>query len=77
MMTNTPTAAPKPTRLNTQAASEYVSVPVATLRWFRHMGDRGPRSYRLGRRVFYDRSDLDAWLASEAAASQRGAHLAG
>lgn len=77
MTTNTTTGQHKPTRLNTAAASAYLDVPVATLRWFRHMRDRGPRSYKIGRHVFYDVADLDAWLASEAAASQRGAPLAG
>ena len=60
-----------PTRLNTAQASEYLGIPVATLRWFRHMG-QGPRSYRLGHRAFYDLADLQAWVAAQKAATQRG-----
>lgn len=60
-----------PTRLNTQQASEYLNIPVATLRWFRHT-DQGPRSYRLGHRAFYDLADLQTWEVAQKAATQRG-----
>jgi integrase len=54
-MTNT-------TRLNTRQAAEYLGIPEPTLRWFRHKGDRGPRSYALTKRhVVYDLADLQAW----------------
>lgn len=36
---------------------------VATIRWLRAMG-RGPRSGKLGNRVVFLRSDVDAWIAS-------------
>jgi excisionase family DNA binding protein len=32
-----------------------------TIRYWRHCG-RGPRSFRVGRRVLYDRSDVERWL---------------
>ena len=50
-----------PNRLNTQQASEWLGLPEATLRWYRHRGDRGPRSYCLGSRIFYDLGDLEQW----------------
>ena len=42
-------------------AAEMLRVPVATLRWWRHKGI-GPRSFKMGRHVVYQRSDLDAWI---------------
>jgi predicted DNA-binding transcriptional regulator AlpA len=32
-----------------------------TLRWYRHVG-RGPRSFKIGRRIFYRQSDVLAWI---------------
>ncbi|MEO3938923.1 helix-turn-helix domain-containing protein [Dermatophilaceae bacterium Soc4.6] len=55
-----------------------VRAPIATLRYWRHLGT-GPRSFRLGRRVVYRASDLQTWIASQddatgprAATSERG-----
>lgn len=58
-------------RLTLAEASDYLNVPRNTLRWWRACGT-GPRSYTLGRKVFYDRRDLDGWVAVETAASERG-----
>lgn len=59
-------------RLSTRQAAEYLGVPEATLRWFRHRGDRGPRSYALSaRHVVYDVADLDAWADQRKAETQR------
>ena len=38
--------------------------PVATLRYWRHLGV-GPDGFRLGRRVVYRREDVDRWLAAQ------------
>ncbi|HEY6682278.1 MAG TPA: helix-turn-helix domain-containing protein [Propionibacteriaceae bacterium] len=38
-----------------------VRVPVATLRYWRHLGS-GPRSFRVGRSVRYWRTDVLHWL---------------
>ncbi len=35
--------------------------PVATLRYWRHLGT-GPRSFRIGRRVLYTREDVHAFV---------------
>jgi predicted DNA-binding transcriptional regulator AlpA len=59
------------TRLSTREASEYLSQSESTLRYWRHIA-KGPASYVLGRRVFYDVSDLDAWLDAQKAATLRG-----
>lgn len=61
-----------PSRLTTAQAAEYVGVPAATLRYWRHKGE-GPASYMLGgRRVVFDREDLDAWLDAQKKATVRG-----
>lgn len=47
-------------------AADLVRAPVATLRYWRHVGT-GPRSFRLGRRVVYKAADLQAWIETKAA----------
>jgi hypothetical protein len=62
----------RPKRLNTQQAAEWLGLPPATLRWYRHRGDRGPCSYQLGSRIFYDMSDLEQWEQEQKAKSSKG-----
>ena len=47
-------------------AADVLRAPVATLRYWRHLGT-GPRSFRLGRRVLYRRDDLHDWIAQQRA----------
>ena len=48
--------------LTTSEVSRLTSVPIPTLRWWRHQG-MGPRSFKLGpRKVMYKESDVQAWL---------------
>ena len=42
-------------------AAAVLRTPVATLRYWRHLGI-GPAGFRLGRRVLYRRDDLDRWV---------------
>jgi predicted DNA-binding transcriptional regulator AlpA len=46
----------------------------ATLRWWRHQ-NCGPKSMRVGKRVLYRLSDVEAWLATQEAATARGGVL--
>lgn len=46
-------------------------IPVETLRYWR-ANDEGPRSFKIGRRVVYRRSEIDAWFAQQEAATSRG-----
>jgi excisionase family DNA binding protein len=41
--------------------AEAVRAPEGTLRYWRHRGE-GPPSFRIGRRVVYRRSDVEAWI---------------
>jgi len=58
-------ASHEPELLTITEAAELLRAPVATLRYWRHLGS-GPRSFRLGRRVLYRRADLRAWIDARA-----------
>lgn len=51
--------------------ASYTGIAAATLRYYRS-ARRGPRSYKLGRRVVYDPADVDAWVAQQKAATSAG-----
>jgi excisionase family DNA binding protein len=57
-----------PDLLTIAEAADLLRAPVATLRYWRHLGT-GPTSFRLGRRVLYRRDDITTWLADQRAAS--------
>jgi hypothetical protein len=63
-----PTAAPE--LLTLEEASAVLRTPVATLRYWRHLGS-GPDGFRLGRRVLYRREDGDRWVAEQQRAQPR------
>ncbi|WP_190263738.1 helix-turn-helix domain-containing protein [Glutamicibacter nicotianae] len=44
-----------------EEAAEFLRVPVATLRYWRHQGT-GPKSARIGGRVMYKQADLENWI---------------
>ncbi|MFE5292997.1 helix-turn-helix transcriptional regulator [Isoptericola sp. NPDC056618] len=50
--------------MRTDEVSEETGIPAATLRYWRHIG-AGPRSAKLGRRVVYRRSDVEAWVEAQ------------
>ena len=50
--------------LSMQEVADIVRVPLATLRYWRHLGT-GPHSFRIGRGVRYWRSEVSAWLHSQ------------
>jgi excisionase family DNA binding protein len=54
----------EPELLTITEAAELLRAPVATLRYWRHLGT-GPRSFRLGRRVLYRTDELHAWIAQQ------------
>ena len=58
------TAEPAPELLTIAEAARLLRAPVATLRYWRHLGT-GPRSFRLGRRVLYRHDDLQAWVEQQ------------
>lgn len=54
--------------LRLEEVSEQTGIPVETLRYWRKQG-RGPRSARIGRRVAYRASDVQAWIDAQFEAS--------
>jgi excisionase family DNA binding protein len=47
--------------LTTAELAELVRAPDSTVRHWRHCG-KGPKSFRLGKRVLYDVDEVRAWL---------------
>lgn len=47
--------------LSIEEVAAIVRLPVATLRYWRHLGS-GPRSFKVGRHVRYWRSQVLEWL---------------
>lgn len=54
-----------------QVAEEFPFLPEATLRWWRHAG-RGPKSFVIGKKVLYRKSEVERWLSEQEAATTRG-----
>ena len=50
--------------LSMAEVADLVRVPVATLRYWRHLGS-GPHSFRVGRSVRYWRSEVLLWLENQ------------
>ncbi len=48
--------------LVTDEVAEMCRTSANTMRFWRHVG-RGPRSFKVGRRVLYAKDDVEAWLA--------------
>ena len=52
------------TLLTITETADLVRAPVATLRYWRHLGT-GPRSFRIGRRVVYRLDDVEDWIGAQ------------
>lgn len=50
--------------LTLQEVSDILRVPVATLRYWRHVGT-GPKSFRIGQHVRFRRADVNAWVEQQ------------
>lgn len=48
--------------MTTSEVADVTRAPVETVRWWRHVG-KGPKSFKVGRRVLYAVEDVEAWLA--------------
>ncbi len=57
--------------LTTAEVSELLRRPAETLRYWRWRGE-GPASFKIGRTVVYERSDVLQWLAARKAATYSG-----
>jgi excisionase family DNA binding protein len=59
------------TFLTTAEVAQIVRAPAETVRYWRHLG-KGPRNFKLGRRVLYDRDDVEQWIAKQRAQQSSG-----
>ncbi len=50
------------TYMTTEEVAELVRAPVESVRYWRHIG-KGPKSFKVGRRVLYALEDVEAFLA--------------
>ncbi len=50
--------------------ADLVRAPVATLRYWRHLGT-GPHSFRIGRSVRYWRTEVLRWLEDQSSQSRK------
>lgn len=57
--------------LSMAEVADLIRVPVATLRYWRHLGT-GPHSFRVGRSVRYWRTEVHRWLEDQSTRSQNG-----
>ena len=48
--------------LTVAEVAEMTRMSVGTLPWWRALGEDGPESFKLGRRVMYRRTDVEKWL---------------
>lgn len=55
------------TFITTAELAAYLRMPPETVRYWRHIG-KGPRSFKIGRRVLYDRAEVEQWIADQRAA---------
>jgi predicted DNA-binding transcriptional regulator AlpA len=62
--------------LTTPEVAMITRTPASTLRNWRNTG-AGPRSFRLGKRVVYRHSDVQAWIATCEAREHRSATWSG
>ena len=58
--------------LTIKEVADILRVPVATLRYWRHLGT-GPGNFKIGRGIRYWRSAIDRWLHDQAT-NARGAN---
>lgn len=57
--------------LTVDELAEELRVPAGTFRSWRAQR-KGPKSFKIGRRVVYRRSEVEAWLAAQEQATARG-----
>jgi len=54
-----------------EEVAEMTRLPRATLRFYRHRGYGGPKSFRIGNRVCYKRAEVEAWIEQQYSESAR------
>lgn len=65
-------AVPLPDLLTTSEVAHLCRTPSETVRYWRHIG-KGPRSFKVGRRVLYRREDVESWVEEQYVSQGPGA----
>ena len=63
-------------RLDSAAAADYVGVAQQTLALWRSAGRYSLPYSKIGRKIYYSRADLDAWLSRRTGTSTAGIRAA-
>lgn len=72
----------EPRYLTTHEVADLLRTSPETVRYWRHL-NKGPGSFKVGRRVLYERADVEAWITGHrqtqrsAQIGQRGISTAG
>jgi len=56
------------TYMTTAEVAAILRAPEASVRYWRHLG-KGPASFKVGRRVLYERADVERFIAEARASS--------
>ncbi len=59
-----------PEYMTTVEVAEMLRAAPETVRYWRFMGT-GPRSFKAGRRVLYERDDVEQWISEQKARDER------
>jgi excisionase family DNA binding protein len=63
--------AAEPEYMTTAELAELLRAPQETVRYWRHLG-KGPKCFKVGRRVLYPVADVRAWLKELEASATNG-----
>lgn len=58
--------------MTTNEVAELLRMPPESLRYWRHIGGKGPKSFKIGRRVLYAREDVERFIAEARGATAHG-----
>jgi predicted DNA-binding transcriptional regulator AlpA len=54
-----------------EEVSDLTRIPKPTLRFYRHRGEGGPKSFKIGNRVCYMRADVEEFIQQQYAKTGR------
>jgi predicted DNA-binding transcriptional regulator AlpA len=63
--------------LTTAEVAEMTRTPVETVRYWRYVPGKGPKSFKVGRRVLYALEDVEAWISEARGTATREIKLSG
>ena len=61
-----------PRYLTTAEVAEICRTSPETVRFWRYLGNKGPQSFKIGRKVLYDAAAVEEWLHAQQKAQTAG-----